>query len=416
MNLIGTEGPTGTTGYRADANQPGGYTQYTNLSAPEQQTYDLSKTAENGALGIANTQLGRVDAALGQTLNHGGVQTSYDPGGSVQQSFNQGGPLQYGFDPGQAVQGHVGPTDFNQAAQQASDAVYNQATSRLDPTWDQRSSQLDTRLANQGLSQNSDAYKNAQAAFGRDKNDAYNQAAYSSIGAGQNEQNTLFNQALNQGTFANQAAAQQYGQNQGQAAFNNTAAGQDYAQNLGAAQFGNQAQAQQNSQNQNAAGFGNQALGQQFSQDAYAQSLPINQFNSLMSSSQVGTPQAIGYTPSQAGQTDVLGAYALNQQAQNAAYQAQVANKSAGLGGLAQLGGAAIKTFGPAVLAASDARMKWDVKLIGREADGLGVYSYKYRGSDQPFVGVMAQEAQKLRPHAVHVHPSGYLQVEYGKL
>src|SRR5690606_17284362 len=50
----------------------------------------------------------------------------------------------------------------------------------------------------------------------------------------------------------------------------------------------------------------------------------------------------------------------------------------------------------------SDARLKQNIKLRRRTADGVGIYSYEYR--DQPgvtHVGVLAQEIAILRPEAL---------------
>lgn len=408
LNMIGTAGPDGTVKYVADPSQPGGYTQTTTLSPGQQAIYDSGNQAQQGALGIANQQIGRVSDALGQTLNPNGVQTSYNAGGPIQTSFNQGGALQYGYNPGQAVQGQVGPQNLSGAYSNAADASYNQATSRLDPQYAIQQQQLQTQLANQGLSQNDDAYKTAMSQFTNAKTDAYNQANFSAQNQGLNAENTLFGQSVQQGNFANSAAAQQYAQNQGQAQFNNSTANQAYTQNLGAAQFGNTAQAQQNAENQAAAQFGNQALGQQFQQAAYAQNQPINQFNSLMSSGQVGMPTGINYSPTQVGGTDVLGAYALNQQGQIANQQAAQAASGGLMGGLMGLGSAAIL--------ASDRRLKTDIRLMRRRRDGVGVYRFRYHGDPIERIGVMAQELKKVRPDLVVKRADGFLAVSYAGL
>jgi hypothetical protein len=419
LNMINTTGPGGTVDYNADPNAPGGYNQVTTLSGPQQAIYDQGTAAQAGALGIANDQLGRVSTALGQALNPSGVQQQYGNGGAIQTSVGSDGQLQYGFNPGQQVQGQAGYQNINQSVNQNENAVYQQAMSRLAPQQALQNEQSDTALANQGLGVNSTAYQNAKDILGRQQNDATNQAVYSAIGSGQGEQNTLMNQQLNQGTFANQAAAQQYGQNQGQAAFNNAAVGQDFSQNLAAAQFANSAQAQQNQQNQSAATFGNQANAQQFQQNSYAQNQPINQFNSLMSSNQVAGPQGVQYTPSQVGQTDVTGAYALNNAANQANYSNALKNNQSTMGGLFQLGNAALGAAGQAGSIGalfSDARLKEDILRVGRRADGLGVYQFRYVGSLLRQIGVMAQEALQLRPDVVVAHPSGYLMVDYGRL
>lgn len=318
LNMINTAGPQGSVNYAADPNAPGGYSQTTTLSPAEQALYDSQKRTELGAVNIAGEQLGRVQTALQTPLNtaglpalQGGVQrgqlatgfnpgqdvrggfdpggqvqtqmgragqiqadfdpggqqaTSFDTGGPVQSGFGMGQQLQYGFNPGQQVQGQVGG-DLDAARYQNMAGVYGQAASRLDPRFDREQQSLETRLANQGLSVNSEAYRNAVDQFSMGKNDAYNQAMFSSIGAGENAAQAMFGRQMGQGQFANQAAAQMYGQNMGQADFQNRTAGQDYSQNLGAAQFANTAQGQRFGQNQTLAQFGNQAQQTQFGQN-----------------------------------------------------------------------------------------------------------------------------------------------------
>lgn len=276
-------------------------------------------------------------------------------------------------------------------------------------------------------------------------NQATQQGLNSNIAQG-NFQNAAqaqqYGQNLSSGQFANAAQGQQFGQNQAQAQFGNDAQQQQYGQNSNDMQQANAAAGQQFAQNQSAAGFannandttfqqnlagqqfGNQAQGQQFNQDlqsaaqtnaarnqgvqeqAYAQNLPLNQFNSLMSSSQVQAPTGINYTPSAVGQTDVTGAYALNQQAQQAAYQAQLQQQQSNLGGLFSLGSAGL-------MALSDARFKRNVVRIGMR-NGHNLYRFQYLWDDQPKVGVMAQEVMHV-PGAVH-DVGGVLMVDYGAL
>lgn len=64
----------------------------------------------------------------------------------------------------------------------------------------------------------------------------------------------------------------------------------------------------------------------------------------------------------------------------------------------------------------SDRRLKRDIKLVGRRPDGLNVYKYAYVWSRRRYVGLMADEVQKVKPEAVIEHPSGYLMVDYGRL
>ena len=64
----------------------------------------------------------------------------------------------------------------------------------------------------------------------------------------------------------------------------------------------------------------------------------------------------------------------------------------------------------------SDIRLKHDVVLLGRLNDGLGYYRFVYNGGHTAYVGVMAQEVEKVMPSAVFRGPDGYLRVNYEKL
>lgn len=65
----------------------------------------------------------------------------------------------------------------------------------------------------------------------------------------------------------------------------------------------------------------------------------------------------------------------------------------------------------------SDRRLKTNIKLLRRSADGLGVYSYEY--TNEPGVvriGVMADEVAVLRPEALGPVVDGYATVDYTQL
>jgi hypothetical protein len=271
-------------------------------------------------------------------------------------------------------------------------------------------------------------------------------------------QQQQYEQALGAGQFANTAQQQKYGQALGAGTFANTAQQADYAQKLGAGQFANEAQAQAYQQALQSGQFANTAQQQQFGQEAqrgtffnasleqqlaqaqqafaaqntgranwlqeqYAQrNQPINEITSLMSGSQVSTPQ-FGQTPqSQIPTTDVAGLIN-NQFSQQASNYAQ-ANQQyqslmggiLGLGG--KLGGAAIGN--PAIM--SDRDVKENVDRVGTvfaasdrdERKQLPIYQYSYK--DDPasvrHIGPMAQDVEKIEPRAVterggvkHIYP-----------
>jgi hypothetical protein len=153
-------------------------------------------------------------------------------------------------------------------------------------------------------------------------------------------------------------------------------------------------------------------VGQGIQQTAALRGMPLNEASVLLSGGQVQTPQLnqspqVGVAP-----TDAMGAYNQQYQGQMAAWQADQQRANAGMGGLFGLAG----TLGGAgIMKWSDARLKTDIKEIGRAHNGLPLYSYRYKGSDTPEVGVMAQDVAKVNPDAVARAPSGFLSVDYGK-
>jgi hypothetical protein len=64
----------------------------------------------------------------------------------------------------------------------------------------------------------------------------------------------------------------------------------------------------------------------------------------------------------------------------------------------------------------SDRRLKRDVLRLGRIADGIGLYLYRYLWSPAWRIGVMAQEVLAAKPEAALEHASGFLMVNYGAL
>ncbi len=182
--------------------------------------------------------------------------------------------------------------------------------------------------------------------FGGQQNQAYGQAIFNAINAGDAEQNTLFGQNLASGQFANQAQAQQYGENQGLAQFYNTAQGQTNAQNAAAAGFNNQSLGQSWQEQYANAQLANQAAQQQFQDQAYATQLPINEFTALMGSTQVGMPPSAPAQNTQVQPANALGSYALQQKAQQDAYDQQMQAYDQKLSGLYGLGSSYINMLG----------------------------------------------------------------------
>jgi hypothetical protein len=64
----------------------------------------------------------------------------------------------------------------------------------------------------------------------------------------------------------------------------------------------------------------------------------------------------------------------------------------------------------------SDIALKHDIVLLGHLSNGIGFYRFSYNGSDQTYVGVIAQEVQAVAPNAVTRGQDGYLRVFYDKI
>jgi hypothetical protein len=60
--------------------------------------------------------------------------------------------------------------------------------------------------------------------------------------------------------------------------------------------------------------------------------------------------------------------------------------------------------------------VKHAIALLGELGNGIGFYRFSYVGSDQAYVGVMAQEVEAVMPDAVLRGSDGYLLVDYDKL
>jgi hypothetical protein len=102
--------------------------------------------------------------------------------------------------------------DGSAAREQAINAAYGSATSRLDPAFQQREQDLQTRLLNQGLQPGSEAYNREMSRLGNERTDAYNQALSSAIGQGTAAGNALFQQGMQSRQQAMEEMLRQRGQ------------------------------------------------------------------------------------------------------------------------------------------------------------------------------------------------------------
>jgi len=64
----------------------------------------------------------------------------------------------------------------------------------------------------------------------------------------------------------------------------------------------------------------------------------------------------------------------------------------------------------------SDSKLKRNIKKIGMDVRGFGIYSWSYLWDNETHTGVMADEVKDIIPDAVSEHSSGYLMVDYSKI
>ena len=105
-----------------------------------------------------------------------------------------------GYDPNRVAPGQTFTApDISQFAAQIQaleDATYQRGFNRFDPYYEDQRKSLDQRLVNQGIPIGSEASTSAKDRFGRERGDALENLALSSIGAGRQEHGRLFNQSM----------------------------------------------------------------------------------------------------------------------------------------------------------------------------------------------------------------------------
>lgn len=262
LNRINQNTPYGSSSYTIGGYNPDGtpqYTQNVTLAPAQQQLLDLGN---QGAISLGNTAVGM----LGQVGNAyaNPIDTSGLPG----------------------VRSSVSDMSNADQIKSAQDAAYRSQTQYLDPQFAQGQEQLDNSLINQGITQGSEAYNNAQGNFGRQRQAAYQSAQDAATTAGFGEQNTLFNQGIQGANLQNSAQAQ--------------------------------------------------ALSQLFA----LRNQPLNEYNALATGAQVTNPNFTSVPASNVATTDVAGIKNSAYQQQLQAYQQQMAGYN-NLFGLAGTVGAA---------------------------------------------------------------------------
>jgi hypothetical protein len=166
--------------------------------------------------------------------------------------------------------------------------------------------------------------------------------------------------------------------------------------------------------------FGMDALGgaQNFAQQGFGQGQLAGGLYQAQNQAELDAERAV-FDESLANRLAVLaplfGAAQSGQGFKSVAGITQSPSMASQIGGLMQGVGAIGKGF-------SDRRMKQNIEQIGKLQSGLPIYRFEYKpefkeiAGEGLFVGVMADEAEKLIPEAVGVHTNGFKYVDYTKV
>jgi hypothetical protein len=462
------------------------------LSPQQQAINDQNTAAKYNMAGMANAQSSRLSQWLANNIDINGAPgagdpnsiagvpkaaTSFGDAGQQQASIDPGFGLAYQFFPGtdpgdnQRQLGYVpgqvfgfggpgegditktyGPADnFSADRSRVEDSLYG----RLNPQLQRERSNIEQRLADQGIQYGSQAYTSAMDDYNRQANDARlavtaaggqeqqrmadmaaqragfqnaaQQQAYTQAqGRGtfyNTAQNAAFGQEATRGQFANQAQQQAFEQAQARTNMFNTAAGQQFNQNLQAGQFANQAQAntfqqqaargefenaglaQQVSQGQSAFNAQNMARNQFMNEQFGVRNQPINEISALLSGSQINNPNFVNTPNNQIPTTDVAGLINTRFSQDMDIYKQESQQQQALMGGIFGMLGGMMKM--------SDERQKDNVVKVGSvfatDVDDddakkkLPIYEYTYKQdpTKQRHVGPMAQDVEKIDKGAV---------------
>jgi hypothetical protein len=438
LDRINQNTPQGSSTYSITGTNPDGtpqYTQNTTYSPGQQQLYDLQNQTGISLDQLANSNIGRVQQAQATPFSYAGItpQVSNVTPGALATGPTGANPVQTDVTRG-PIQGSLdysgltplpGQADLTADASRVSNSLYSQAASRLDPQWQQADSNVNSKLAAQGISQGSDAYNRAQQNEYLAKNDAYTSAQNAAIQAGGAEQSRIFglglqNQQQQQnlidtaGTFANTAQNQGFTQASSIADLFNQANQQQFAQNTSAAAFQNTNQGTQFQQGGANAALANQARQEGISEATYLRNLPLNDIASLLGTGGGVQNPTFANTP-QVGVAapDYEGIVQNNYNQAVSQYNTQQQAQAQMLGSIFGAAGTVGSAFIPKP---SDVRLKYDIRQIGVLLNGIKTYAFKYIGETIQRFGVMAQDVLGIRPGAVSFMPNGYMAVDYGRI
>lgn len=245
--------PAGTPGpNKADYTTAGKWTSNISLTPQQQSALDDQQKIQAGRSAAAGTLLGQATNAFNTPFAWGDL-----PAASGRMDPNMG-PTSA---PSLQTSLNGSSSDYRQRAQDAIDQLQQ-------PNLDRTRAAAETRLSNQGLSPDSEAYKSDM----RDVSDNEARAHLAAIGAGQTEDSLKFGQDLSSANLGNTAKSAMFGQGQQVAG------------------FGNQAQLA-------AGGFNNDLRSRAIAEEAQRRGMSLNELNALLTGQQVSMPGGMSGSP-----------------------------------------------------------------------------------------------------------------------
>jgi len=285
----------------------------------------------------------------------------------------------------------VGGDALGNAMRDAQNAAYKNATGYLDPQYANSQHDLEAKLANQGIPQNSEAWNRAMDEFNRGKTFAYGQAESGAVQQGNAAQSQLFNQGL----AANQS---QFGQNLQGAQFSETQRQNLVNEGFTKEQIDN---LEQQHRFDNSMTMRNQDINELL----LKQQNPLQMYNQLNSGGNVTQPNFTSTPGANVGGTDIAQLIQQMYGGQLNAYNASTGNANSNNAAMAQIIAAII----------CDRRLKKNVRMIGMHIVGVPLYEFEYLWGERG-VGVMADELEEVMPEAIIHLRCGYKAVNYARL
>lgn len=145
-----------------------------------------------------------------------------------------------------------------------------------------------------------------------------------------------------------------------------------------------------------------QSLQDQINSASFSNAAQSNYINQLLSALQ----------NSISGYTNAMNQFNIQSQADNRIAQNKYLNAQAQSRAGNDFLNSAVSAAASAFMA-SDARLKENLKPVGRLDNGLTVYCFNFKGSAVSQIGLIAQEVEKIIPEAVYEGEDGFLKVNY---